>query len=227
MRRAHQRARRRAEDLIAGVGPADRLRPLVEAGRAAVREAIACYQSGSEITDHDQMAWLSLTVADLRVRDDAWARMDPGHREAHRRLWTDLTRRAPESLVPAPASLLAFTAWQSGDGALANIAVERALAADPEYSMAHLIGQALEAGLPPSAARLPMTPEEVEASYERKEPPRDAARKGRRPRSSPGRPGAAGRRPGSAGTRPGSAGARPGSARRGSTTRLASRRPSA
>jgi hypothetical protein len=212
MRRAHQRALRRAQDLIAGARSPDRLRPLVEAGRAAVREAIARYQGGSEITDQDQLAWIILTVADLRVRDDAWARMDPGHRDAHQRLWTDVIRRAPESLVPAPASLLAFTAWQSGDGALANIAVERALTADPEYSMAHLIGQALEAGLPPSAARLPMTPEEVEASYARKGPPRGAAGKRRRQGASAGRPAGAGRRPGTG---------------LGSTTRLASRRPSA
>ena len=76
-----------------------------------------------------------------------------------------MVRHAREPYVPAPASLLAFTAWQAGEGARANIAIERALTADPDYSMAHLIGQAVDAGLPPSAARLPMTPEEVEASY--------------------------------------------------------------
>jgi hypothetical protein len=91
--------------------------------------------------------------------------MDARFRSAHQRLWTDVVRHAPEPYVPAPASLLAFVAWQSGEGALANIAIERALAADPGYSMAQLIGQAVDAGLPPSAARLPMTPEEVEASY--------------------------------------------------------------
>jgi len=147
-----------------------------------VREAIATYQGGGQITDDDQVAWLAVTLADLRVRDDAWARMDPGHRAAHQRLWTDVVRRATEPYVPAPASLLAFTAWQSGEGALANMAIERALAADPGYSMAHLLGQAVDAGLPPSAARLPMTPEEVEASYAGTEraraadPPPSAAR---------------------------------------------------
>ena len=45
------------------------------------------------------------------------------------------------------------------------MAVERALAADPAYSMALLIGEAVQAGFPPSAARLPMTPEEVADSY--------------------------------------------------------------
>jgi hypothetical protein len=137
----------------------------VEAGREAVRAAISIYRHGGRITDHDQLAWLTVTIADLRVRDDAWARMEPRHRADHQRLWTDVVRHACEPYVPAPASLLGFIAWQSGDGALANVAIERALAADPEYSMAHLIGQALDAGLPPSAARLPMTPEEVEASY--------------------------------------------------------------
>ena len=106
-----------------------------------------------------------MTLADLRVRDDAWARMEPKFRAAHQRLWTDVVRYAGERYVPAPASLLAFIAWQSGEGALANTAIERALAVDPDYSMAHLIGRAVDAGLPPFAARLPMTPEEVEASY--------------------------------------------------------------
>ncbi len=160
MGQATQRARRRAEQLLTAAA-------VVQAGRQAVREAIASYRGGGQITADDQLAWLAVVLADLRVRDDAWARMDPEHRTAHLRLWTDVVRRAQPPYVPAPASLLAFTAWQSGDGALANIAIERALAADPGYSMALLLAEAVESGLPPSAARLPMTPEEVEASYER------------------------------------------------------------
>ena len=81
-----------------------------------------------------------------------------------------MVRRVPARYVPASASLLAFTAWQSGNGALANIAAERALAADPEYSMAQLLLEAISAGMPPSAARLPMTPEEVAASYANRTP---------------------------------------------------------
>ncbi len=165
MHQATERALHRAEELIAAAREPGGLRLVVEAGREAVRAAIGIYRRGGRITDPDQIAWLTVTLADLRVRDDAWARMDPRHRAAHRRLWTDVVRHACGPYVPAPASLLAFTAWQSGEGALANVAIERALGADPDYSMAHLLGQALDAGLPPSAARLPMTPEEVEASY--------------------------------------------------------------
>ncbi len=199
MKLATQRALRRGEELLAGArrpasgdmsGPAapgpgvsgqassrpaekDRAQRLfADASRRAVRDAIAIYRAGGQITDDDQVAWLSVALSDLRVRDDAWARMDPGHREAHLRLWTDVVRRACPAYVPAPASLLAFTAWQSGDGALANIAIERALDADPAYSMALLLAEAIESGMPPSAARVPMTPDEVEATYETADPDR-------------------------------------------------------
>ena len=77
----------------------------------------------------------------------------------------DLVRRAQPGYVAAPASLLAFTAWQCGDGALANIALDRALADAPGYSMALLLQAALDAGMPPSTATSPMTPEQVAASY--------------------------------------------------------------
>lgn len=140
-------------------------RLLINRGLSAVQEAISIYRDGGTITSDDQIAWLALTLASLPVRDNAWARMDPAHTGAHRRLWTDVTRRAPDRYLPAPASLLAFTAWQSGDGALANIALDRALAADPGYSMALLLREILAAGVPPSQARLPMTPDEVAASY--------------------------------------------------------------
>ena len=45
------------------------------------------------------------------------------------------------------------------------MALDRALADDPRYSMAMLLRQAIDSGAPPSLARLPMTPEEVAASY--------------------------------------------------------------
>ena len=101
----------------------------------------------------------------LQVRDDAWARMESAHHDAHQRLWTDLVRRAQPGYTAAPACLLAITAWQAGNGALARIATERALADEPGYSMALLIRDLLDRALPPSMAAPPMTPEEVAASY--------------------------------------------------------------
>jgi hypothetical protein len=134
-------------------------------GRKEVQRAIRLYRSGGSIRSIGRLAWLAVLLADIRVRDDAWARMDPAHRDDHCRLWVDVLRSAATDCAPAPASLLAFTAWQAGNGALAAVAVDRALAADPGYSMAHLLGSAIQAALPPAAARMPMRPAAVAASY--------------------------------------------------------------
>jgi hypothetical protein len=176
-------------------GPGNPLRLAISQGRRAVREAIEVYRGGGRITDADTFAGLAVSLVHLAVRDDAWARMVPEHRQAHLALWADIVRRADGPWLPAPASLLAFTAWQAGDGTLANIALDRALAADPGYSMALLLRDILAAGVPPSQARLPMTPEEVADSYARAEtsvPP--APRRAGKRRTAPGKQTAPGKR---------------------------------
>jgi hypothetical protein len=55
--------------------------------------------------------------------------------------------------VPAPATLLAVGAWLRGDGAMAGVALERALAADRGYRLAVLLRQALTSCVPPDQLR--------------------------------------------------------------------------
>jgi hypothetical protein len=55
--------------------------------RGAVQAAITTYRDGGTIELAGQFAWLSVALTSLWVRDDAWARMDPGHARAHERLW--------------------------------------------------------------------------------------------------------------------------------------------
>jgi hypothetical protein len=169
MRQATRRAERHVSQLLAKARRSGRLgavRHLIASeGLATVMALVTTYRAGGRVGTDYQLARMTVALRDLRVRDDAWARMDPAHRDAHRRLWIDVIRRAQPGYVAAPAALLAFVAWQSGDGALANVALDRALADDPRYSMALLLRQVITAGAPPSLARLPMTPEEVAASY--------------------------------------------------------------
>jgi hypothetical protein len=184
MTRETRRAERIGPKLMAsttGTESPARQRPVTEEGLTAVQAAISTYREGGSIEHYGQFAWLALVLTSLRIRDDAWARMDPDHRDAHLRLWTDLTRHAQPGYIAAPACLLAFTAWQGGNGALANLALDRALADNPSYSLAHLLRDVIDAGTPPSMARLPMTPEEVAASYS------DAGEQSVR-QSGPGRP---------------------------------------
>jgi hypothetical protein len=161
MAEATRRAERAGLRLITTGGPAALDRP----GLAIVRAAIGVYRDGGTITPAIGFAWLALVLVRLRIRDDAWARMDPAHHQEHRRLWTGLVRRAQPGYIAAPACLLALTAWQGGEGALANLALDQALADAPGYRMALLLRDALTAGAPPSVATPPITPEQVADSY--------------------------------------------------------------
>ena len=143
---------RRLTQRAARPGRKARQSPLVISGIRAVTAAIKAYRSGGTITSYDQLAWLTLTLAVPQVRDAAWLRMNPARRDAHQRLWTTLTRLAPPGHVTAPATLLAFTAWQDGYGVLGNLALDRATADSPADDMARVLRTALESGAPPSLA---------------------------------------------------------------------------
>jgi hypothetical protein len=113
--------------------------------------AVRRYRDGGRLSDAE-VGRLTLLLAQIDVRDLCWARVTTaGDRlRAHVELWRDVTRRARADLVAAPATLLGYAAWRSGDGPLARVAIERALAADPRYSLAHLLEEALDRALPPS-----------------------------------------------------------------------------
>ncbi|MGR6318884.1 DUF4192 domain-containing protein [Micromonospora soli] len=118
-----------------------------EAGARAIRDALRTHDDGKRLTD-DEVAWLTLLLRRPSVRDLAVDLTQPHDR--HVTFWADITRRAEEALVPAPATLLAITAWRCGDGTLAGMAADRALQADPDYRLADLLLQTLHAGLPPT-----------------------------------------------------------------------------
>jgi hypothetical protein len=48
---------------------------------------------------------------------------------------------------------VAWTAYARGEGALANVALDRALTGRPDYSLALLLRSCLDAGLPPGEVR--------------------------------------------------------------------------
>ncbi|MCO1616922.1 DUF4192 domain-containing protein [Micromonospora sp. CPM1] len=131
-----------------GAGSGGEPRAVRTAGTAAVRAAFRRQRRGERLDD-DEVAWLTVVLTHVAVRDHAWSRTDG--RDEDISLWTDVLRRAEPDLIAAPGCLLAFAAWRSGHGALAAVALERVLSAHPGYSLAVLLDEALRRGVAPSA----------------------------------------------------------------------------
>lgn len=122
---------------------ADRVKALIAAGVG----------SHSHATGDDDAAELAIWCRNITVRDVAWALVDSGDARTHLMLWQAVARRTISPFEPAVLSLAAFCAWRSGDGARASLALDRALSADPDYSMARLIDGVLRSALSPSIWR--------------------------------------------------------------------------
>ncbi|GLZ01500.1 DUF4192 domain-containing protein [Actinoplanes sp. NBRC 103695] len=143
-------ATRRAEARMAELGERepgeDRFARLVRrAGAAAVREAERRHRAGGRMPD-DTAAWLTVLLVSPAVFAYAWTRLTDDQQS----LWTDLVRRADQAYVCAPACLLGFLTWRGGQGALARMALDRALAADPDHEMARLLSEVMYRAEPPA-----------------------------------------------------------------------------
>ena len=125
----------------------------------ALAAAVARFEPGApppRLTDREVMriAW---GLRDPLVRDRALGLALGPEAARAEILWTECTRRAPVPFDAAPATLLAVSAWLRGDGAMANVALARALASDPGYQLAVLLEGALAGCMPPSELRAMIT----------------------------------------------------------------------
>ena len=119
--------------------PPGRLRELVEGHLS----------SATPFTDAE-LAAVAVTVVTGPGRDEAWAWLDRARGAGGVALWSDAVRRLPDSHVAAPAAILAFTAWLSGNGALAWCAVDRSRAVEPRQTLADLVAGLLESATSPA-----------------------------------------------------------------------------
>jgi hypothetical protein len=130
--------------------------PIAAESWAAVMAGIARCRpgavTGGALSDED-VARIVWGLRDGAVRDLAIELALGGEPAAAEQLWTECTRRAPAPLDAAPATLLAISAWLRGDGAMANIALDRALASAPGYALAGLLRDALGACMTPRDLR--------------------------------------------------------------------------
>ncbi|TKJ28870.1 DUF4192 domain-containing protein [Blastococcus sp. CCUG 61487] len=151
-------ARAAAEQACARIMAEFAARPHERTGPAAderILRAVRRFRPGPvrERLDDDELARIVCSLSDVPVRDRALRLCLGAEAPAAEALWTECVRRAPAPLDAAPATLLAVTAWLRGDGAMANIALDRALAGDPGYHLAGVLADALTACVPPSRLR--------------------------------------------------------------------------
>ncbi len=105
--------------------------------------------SGGCVSDEDAVR-LSIWVSDARVRDEVWGWISRDSAPEMLSFLTYVAGIVVPPFEPAVLSLAGFAGWLSGDGAQALIAVERALGADPQFSMALGVLQLLEGGVSPA-----------------------------------------------------------------------------
>ena len=123
---------------------------LVRGGAGLLDRALRRYENGGRLGD-PAAAWLSVLLGEEQFASVAWQRVDRTGAAAHIAMWCDLTRRVEPAYLPPVATLLGYAAWRTGDGALAGIAVQRALDVKPTYEPAQVIQALLDAGTPPDA----------------------------------------------------------------------------
>ncbi len=87
------------------------------------------------------------------VRDAALERCTGSRAAAAEQLWAALVRETPDPEAAEPAALLAVSALLRGDGALTNIALDRAERAWPGHRLTALLQAVVDAGLRPSQVR--------------------------------------------------------------------------
>ncbi|GAA1480571.1 DUF4192 domain-containing protein [Gordonia sinesedis] len=96
---------------------------------------------------------LERAITTIPVRDAALAFAVTDHRHAAEDLWRDLTRRLDGEGRASAATLLAHLHYIGGEGAYAGVALDCALTAAPDWTLAGLLDQALRGGMPPVELR--------------------------------------------------------------------------
>jgi hypothetical protein len=125
----------------------------VRADRSIKRALFAAARSADspgtqfDLSD-DEVVRFGVALQRIQLRDAAWMAIDD-RRIDGRPLWRLLARRLPEPYDAPALFLFGWRTWRDGDGALAGMAAERALASDPGYSAADLLLAALSQAIDP------------------------------------------------------------------------------
>ncbi|MFE9745766.1 DUF4192 domain-containing protein [Saccharothrix saharensis] len=104
------------------------------------------------LTD-EEVADLAHALSNPLTRDAGLVHCVGEHARSAEALWLELTRACPSPERAEPATLLAFSAYIRGNGALTYMALDRAEESHPGHRLAGLLRTALTTGLSPTQIR--------------------------------------------------------------------------
>ena len=118
--------------------------PVVVLTDRALEQVAAGGQVAPEVA-----AALAVVLTDILVRDAVLALAIVELERPWLPMLIACARWTPDAIAPPLCSVLAMVAYRHGDGALAQIAVDRCLAAEPGHPLAHLMIAIMSAGIHP------------------------------------------------------------------------------
>ena len=127
---------------------AEELNDLQRDGATAVIDLAGEYEAGRAAEDRELVARVIGRMSDIQVRDFALGSHTPETTDFYWQMWRELLVAAPRGFVAPIASVFAALAYERGEGALAQKALDRALADDEKYSLALLLRRVFTAGWP-------------------------------------------------------------------------------
>ncbi len=148
------------DDLATALQPdgdqGQRLTAELERARAELADALvtanntmleADRRPGRRWTDEETVC-LGVALSHCPFRDAVWMAIEDGSLDG-RELFAHLARTLPAGQRAPALFLFAWKTWRLGDGALASIAVDRALEDDPDHTAARLLEAALTTAIDP------------------------------------------------------------------------------
>jgi hypothetical protein len=113
------------------------------------------YADPRAVVTHDEAAYLQVVCHDVRVRDPIMGLGfdDDDVQDRLSRVLLDVARRAVPGLGAPAWTMFAWVAYGRGDATRAVEARDRALRENPEYSLAHLLGEVVDRQIHPARLR--------------------------------------------------------------------------
>lgn len=156
-----------AEFFIAEDG--EDIAPLRRDGVETLELLLDEYRIGRGPTNRRLLARMIGRMSDVQVRDYALGVHSEDTYDLYFSMWRDVLRLAPRGFVAPIACVVAAMAYENGDGALAQKALDRAFDDDDHYPLASLLRRVFTAGWPPesfASMRAELHPKVVAAIFE-------------------------------------------------------------